>query len=127
MFAALLIRLVITAAAFAVAAAILDGMELSGGFLGLLWIAIIFGLVNAIVGTLLRILTFPLILLTLGLFAVIVNALLLEITDALTSKLTIDHFWWTSVWAAIIIAVVSVVIEAIIGRSVMRPRRGQTA
>lgn len=115
MLAALFVRLLITGAAFAVAAAVLDGMDVSGGFFTYLWIAAIFGVVNAIIGTILRILTFPLTLLTLGLFAIIVNALLLEITDGLTSHLTIDEFWWTAIWGALIIAVVSVVIESIIG------------
>ena len=46
-----------------------------------LWIALIFGLVNAILGTILRILTFPLTVVTLGLFSIIVDALLLNITD----------------------------------------------
>ena len=126
MILALLIRLLITGAGFAVAAAVLSGMDVSGGFWSYLWIAAIFGVVNAIVGTVLRILTFPLILLTLGLFAIVVNALLLEITQGLTDRLTIDEFWWTSIWAALIIAAVSVVIEAIIGPSVNRRRRRRT-
>ena len=103
------------AAAFAVTAWLLNGMEVSGGFFSYLWIALVFGVVNAIVGTILRILTFPLIILTLGLFAVIVNALLLELTDAITSDLTIDHFWWTAIWAALILGFVSVILGAIAG------------
>ena len=53
-------------------------------------------------------------LLTLGLFAVIVNAILLSITDALSSHLTIDDFFWTAIWAAIIL-VVTVALQLIIG------------
>ncbi len=125
MIVALLIRLLITGTAFAVAAALLSGMDVSGGFWGYLWISALFGIVNAIIGTVLRVLTLPLTLLTLGLFAIIVNALLLEITDALSSHLTIDEFWWTAIWAAIIIAVVSVVIEGVIGL-LPEGRRGAT-
>ena len=107
----LLLRLVVVAAAFGVTAWLLDGMDLSGGFFGALWVSVLFGIVNAIVGTLLRLLTLPLIVLTLGLFAIVVNALLLELTDALTSHLTIDEFFWTAIWAAIILAIVMVVLD----------------
>ncbi len=123
MFVALLVRLAITAVAFAVAEAVLSGMEVSGGFWTYLWIALIFGVVNAIIGTILHILALPLTILTFGLFAILVNALLLEITDALTSKLTIDDFFWTTIWATIIISVVSIVIEAVVVRVFDRPRR----
>ena len=111
----LLLGWAVLAVAFAITSWILDGMEVSGGFGGYLWVSLVFGLVNAILGTILRILTLPLVLLTLGLFAVIVNAILLSITDALSSHLTIDDFFWTAIWAAIILAVVTVVLQLILG------------
>ncbi len=123
MLIALLVRLAITAAAFAVAEALLPGMEVSGGFWTYLWVALIFGVVNAIIGTIVHILALPLTILTFGLFAILVNALMLEITDALTSKLTIDDFFWTTIWATIIISVVSMVLEAVVVRVADRPRR----
>jgi putative membrane protein len=114
MFLWLLIRIAVIAAAFGVTAWLLDGMDMSGGFFGYLWVAILFGLVNAIVGTVLRLLTLPLILLTFGLFAIIVNAALLGITDWLTDNLTIDEFWWTTIWASIILAIVMVLLEWVV-------------
>ncbi|RZU33711.1 phage holin family protein [Blastococcus saxobsidens] len=57
-----------------------------------LWIALIFGIVNAIVGPLLRLLSLPFVVLTLGLFLLVINAALLGITAALTSRLEIDGF-----------------------------------
>lgn len=114
MFVALLIRLAITGAAFAIAAWLLEGMDITGGFFAYLWIAILFGIVNAIVGTILRILTLPLTLLTLGLFSIIVNAILLELTDALTGDLEIDAFFWTAIGAALIISISATVIDLII-------------
>ena len=78
-------------------------------------------------GTLLRIITLPLTLLTFGLFAILINALLLEITDALTSNLTIDEFWWTAIWAAIILAVVMVVLELLLARVVAATERPAVA
>jgi putative membrane protein len=55
-----------------------------------LWIGLIFGVVNAVVGPVLRLLSLPFVLLTLGLFLLIINAALLGLTAALTDRLTID-------------------------------------
>jgi putative membrane protein len=113
--AGLLIRWLLLALAFAITSWLLSGMSVSGGFWGYLWIAALFGIVNAILGTILRIVTLPLTIITLGLFSIIVNALLLEITDAVSDHLTIDHFWWTAIWAAIIVSVVAVILDVIVG------------
>lgn len=116
-----LLRLAITAAAFAVTAWLLTGMDLSGGVLGAVWVSLLFGVVNAIVGTVVRIVTLPFTLLTLGLFSLIINAGLLKLTDAITSHLSIDEFWWTAIWAAIIVSVVSMILDQIVD-AVLRPR-----
>lgn len=121
MLGSLLVRWALLGLAFAATAWILGGVDVSGGFWGYVWVSAIFGIVNAIVGTVLRIITFPLTLLTLGLFSILVNALLLQITDAITNRLTIDEFWWTAIWAAIIMSLVSVVLDWIVG-SATRPR-----
>lgn len=96
-------------------------MDISGGFWGYVWVSALFGIVNAIIGTILRIITFPLTLLTLGLFSILVNAFLLQITDAITSNLTIDEFFWTAIWAAIIMSIVSVILDIMV-TAVRRPR-----
>ena len=108
---ALLLRWLVLAAAFGVTAWLLDGMDIEGGFGAYLWVSALFGLVNAVVGTLLRLLTLPLILVTFGLFSFVVTAALLELTDWLTSHLEIDAFFWTAIWAALIISIVGVLIE----------------
>jgi putative membrane protein len=110
----LLIRWAVLAAAFAVTTWLLSGIDVSGGFWGYLWVSALFGIVNAIVGTILRIITLPLTLLTLGLFSIVINALMLQLTDALSSHLTIDEFWWTAIWAAIILAIVAVILDVIV-------------
>jgi putative membrane protein len=110
-FARFLIGWALLAVAFGVTSWLLSGMEVSGGVWGYIWVSALFGIVNAIIGTIIRLFTLPLILITFGLFAVLVNALLLQITDALSSHLTIDEFWWTAIWAAIILAFVSVVLS----------------
>jgi putative membrane protein len=120
----LLISWAVLAVAFALTTWILSGISVSGGFWGYIWVSALFGIVNAILGTILRILTFPLILLTLGLFSVIVNALLLELTDALTDNLTIDSFFWSAIWAAIVLAIVSLILDLTVGRVARRELAG---
>jgi putative membrane protein len=121
MFASLLIRWAVFGVAFAVTSWLLPGPNVAGGFWSYVWVSAIFGVVNAVIGTILRILTFPLTLLTLGLFSVVVNAILLEITDGLTDRLFIDSFWWTAILAAIVMSVVSMILDAMLD-AVMQPR-----
>jgi putative membrane protein len=113
-FALLLVRWVALAAAFAFTAWVLNGMDITGGFWAYVWVALIFGIVNAIIGTILRVLTLPFNLITLGIVSLFVTAVLLSITDALTSHLTIDDFFWTTIWAAIILAVSAVFVEMVL-------------
>ena len=120
MIRSILISWAVLAVAFALTTWILSGISVSGGFWGYVWVSALFGIVNAFLGTLLRILTFPLILLTLGLFSVLVNALLLELTDALTDNLTIDSFFWSAIWAAIVLAIVSLILDLTVGRVARR-------
>ncbi|MGH3036456.1 MAG: phage holin family protein [Gaiellaceae bacterium] len=117
-----LIGWALLAVAFAVTSWLLDGVEVSGGVWGYIWVSALFGIVNAILGTILRLITLPLILLTFGLFAVLVNALMLQLTDALTDHLTIDEFWWTAIWAAIILSLVSFVLAVAVNSLVWRER-----
>ena len=75
----------------------------------------LFGIVNTFLGTLIRLLTLPFILLTFGLLLVLINASMLALTDAITSHLTIDEFWWTAIWAAILLSIITVVLDMIVG------------
>jgi putative membrane protein len=122
----LVIRWAVLAVAFAVTAWLISGMDVSGGVWGYIWVSALFGIVNAILGTVLRLLTLPLYILTLGLICIVVNAVLLEITDSITSHLTIDDFFWTAIWAAINLAIVSVIVDLAV-RALLpgtRPRGG---
>jgi putative membrane protein len=76
--------------------------------------------VNAFLGTVVRLLTLPFILLTFGVLAIFINALLLDVTDRLTDNLTIDEFWWTTVWASIILAIVTVVLDFVVAAVFVR-------
>jgi putative membrane protein len=118
---AFLIRWALLGVTFAVTAWILDGMDIEGGFWAYVWVSALFGVINAVIGTILRILTLPLTVLTLGLFSIVVNAIVLEITDWVTSDLSIDEFFWTAILAAIIMSIVSMVLDFVLG-SLVRPR-----
>jgi putative membrane protein len=80
-----------------------------------LWIGLIFGVVNAIVGPILRLLSLPFVVLTLGLFLLIVNAALLGLTAALTDRLMIDGFG-TAVLGGLIMAVAGWVADQLLDR-----------
>jgi putative membrane protein len=108
---------VLVAVAFWVTAAVLSGMSITGGVVDYLWLALLFGIVNALLGTIVRLLTLPLTILTLGLFGIVINAVMLEVTDRLSHSLTIDHFFWTAIWAAVILSIVEVVLNMTAGRA----------
>ncbi len=123
MLRSLIVRWVVIAIAFGITAWLLDGMDVSGGVTGALWVALIFGIVNAVIGTVLRIITLPLTVLTLGLFSIVVNAILLSLVDAITSDLTIDSFFWTTIWAALILAFTVVIVDFVLGKALPGGRR----
>ena len=128
-----LLRVIVNAAALWVASWVLPGMDISsaaasdavarsgisqdtqtvGILLAYLFIGLIFGVVNAFVRPLVRLLALPITILTLGLFAIVINAAMLYLTALISSytpvHLTIDSFFWTAVLAAIIISLVSLV------------------
>lgn len=89
----LLLRLVVLALIFWAVAELVSGITVHGGFWALLWIALLFSVVNLILGPLFRLLGLPLIVLTLGIFLLVINAGLLAITAGLTSHLDVDDFW----------------------------------
>lgn len=100
----LLASWIILALAFALAAWISPGMWLRGGISGGLWIAAVFGLLNLVLGTILRLLTAPLMLLTLGLFGIVINAVLLRMVAAGSPDLELDGFG-SALWGALLIAI----------------------
>lgn len=88
----LLVRIAVTGLAVWLAALIVPGVRLAEGdvvrqVLTVLGVAVIFGLVNGVLGSVLKLLTLPLTILTLGLFALVVNALLFWLTGAIASAL----------------------------------------
>jgi putative membrane protein len=107
------IRVLVNAAALWVADKIVDGIELSGDIWQILLIALVFGIVNAILKPILKLLSLPVLIITLGLFAIIINTALLAITAGLMENLTIVGFW-SAVLGSLVISVVGAVLNAII-------------
>ncbi len=101
-----LIRIAVNAVALWVAGGLIAGIDLSSNFVGVLFVALIFGVVNALIKPAALFLSLPAIIVTLGLFALVVNAGMLGLTAAVTDSLDIDGFW-SAVFGAIVISVVS--------------------
>ncbi|MCV7067199.1 phage holin family protein [Mycolicibacterium farcinogenes] len=113
-----LLRAAITGFALWVVTLIVPGIDFIGGDttlarVGIIFVvAVIFGLVNAFIKPIVQILSIPLYILTLGLIHIVINALMLWITSWITDNTTgwglhIDQFWWTAIWAAIVLSLVS--------------------
>lgn len=120
-----LLRAGLTGLALWVVTKFVSGVEFVGGNstlqrVGIIFVvAVIFGLVNAFVKPIVQLISLPLYIVTLGLFHVVVNALMLWITSRITEHTThwglyIDDFWWTAIWAAIVLSVVSWLLSLVI-------------
>ena len=111
-----LIRWAINAMALYVAVLIVPGIEFSGQWTDVLWLALISGLLNALVRPLLKFLTCPLIILTLGLFTIVVNTAMLLLTSSVGRSfglsLSVDGFW-SALVGSLVISIVSVVMSVI--------------
>ena len=118
-----LLRLLANMAALAVATWIFSGISLSGSdttskVLTMLVVALIFGVFNAILKPIFQIVTIPIVLLTLGLFLIVINALMLLLTSWVAGLFGVgwhvDSFW-TAVGGAIVVSIVSFIANAILG------------
>jgi putative membrane protein len=121
----ILIRLIINAIALWVAAQFVGGMELTGTIGGLFWVAIVFGVINALIRPIVSFFTCPFYLLTLGLFTFVVNALMLMLTAYLTQgNLDFSNFGSAFI-AGIVISIVSTLLSWFLPdrRDVERKRR----
>ena len=104
-----LIRLFVNALALTVAAWLLPGISMTGDFSGVLLVALVFGLLNALLKPILLFFSIPLLILTLGLFALVVNAVLLLITSSLLDSFDVSGFW-SAVLGSLVISVVTMLL-----------------
>jgi putative membrane protein len=115
----LLVRWVITSLALFAAAWLVPGIVVEGSGWGVYAaMAIVLGLVNAIVRPLLKLMTCPLIILTLGLFVLVINGLTLWLSSTIAANWFNVGFYvadfWSAFWGALIVSVVSVVLSALV-------------
>jgi putative membrane protein len=114
-----ILRWAINAIALYLAVIILPGIDLRSDLVSILWLALIFGLVNALFRPLIQILTCPLIILTLGLFTLVINTFLFWLTSVIGNSfgfgLTIsDPVWWNAFLGGLVVSIVSVVMTLIL-------------
>ncbi len=120
-----LLRAALTGVALWVVTLVVPGISFVGGDstaarIGIIFVvAVIFGLVNAIIKPVVQIISIPLYVLTLGLIHVVINAFMLMITSWITRHSThwglfIDSFWWTAIWAAIVLSLVTWLLSLVV-------------
>jgi putative membrane protein len=112
-----LVRLLVNAAALWVATRVVPGVTFAGGWLPLLAVAVVFGVVNAFIRPVAKILTFPLIIVTLGIFALVVNGLMLWLTSSLSDAVGLGFHvggFWAAFWGAVVVSLVSTILSMLV-------------
>jgi putative membrane protein len=112
-----LVRLLVNAIALWVATRIVPGVSYSGDVLPFLGVALVFGVVNAFVGPAAKLLALPLIVVTLGVFLLVVNGLLLWLTSTLAGSLGLGFHvsgFWAAFFGALVVSVVSMLLSVMI-------------
>lgn len=103
------IRLFVNALALSAAAWLVEGVRLRGEFGEVLLVALVFGVVNALLKPVLLFLSLPFLLVTLGLFTIVINAGLLLLTASVMAGLSVSGFG-AAVWGSLVVSLVSVVL-----------------
>jgi len=110
-------RLLVNAAALWVATRIVPGVTFTGDWLAFFGVALTFGVVNAFIGPIAKFLTFPIIIVTLGFFILIVNGLMLWLTSSLSGRLGLGFHvqgFWAAFWGALVVSIVSTVLTVLV-------------
>jgi putative membrane protein len=111
--------LLATAAAVWVAAQIIPGISHTGSVLALVGVALVFGIVNALIAPIVKLMALPFIIVTLGIFALVINALMLRLTSWLAGGLnlgfSVDGFW-PAFFGSIVISLVSALVMVVFDR-----------
>jgi putative membrane protein len=107
----IILRVVINAVALWVAAWIVPGINIDQNVGGLFLAAAVFGLVNAFIKPIVQFLSCPITILTLGLFTLVINALMLMFTSWATGGAISTDGFWAAFWGAIIISIVSTILS----------------
>jgi putative membrane protein len=107
----LLIRWAVLAFSMWIATLIVPGITVDGGLTTYLWVALLFGLINSVFGSIIKVLTFPVSIVTFGLFLFVVNAAMLSLTARWSEKLEVTGFW-SALLASLIISVITTLFKS---------------
>jgi putative membrane protein len=94
-----------------IATLVVPGITVDGGVTTYLWVALLFGLINSFFGSIIKVLTFPVSIVTFGLFLFVVNAAMLSLTARWSEKLEVTGFW-SALFASLIISVITTVFKS---------------
>lgn len=121
-----LLRLIVNAAGLYVATRLVDGVRFEGDWLTLVGVALVFGVVNAVVKPVTKFFTFPLIILTFGLFLLVINGLMLVLTSRISGwfdlGFTVSGFR-AAFLGALVVSVINALAGLVIGDSKKRSRQ----
>jgi putative membrane protein len=123
-----ILRWAVNAVALYLAIVILpERIELTSGLVSIIWLALIFGLINALFRPLLKFLTCPLIMLTLGLFTLVINTFLFWLTSVIGQSFGFgliinEPVWWNAFLGGLVVSIVSVVMTLVL-KDEMKGRR----
>jgi putative membrane protein len=115
----IILRLLINAAALWTATRLVNAISFTGDWCYLFAVALVFGVVNVLVRPLVKLLTLPLLIVTLGLFTFVVNALMLRLTGALSDALGLGFHvagFWPAFWGGLVISIVSFALTVFVAR-----------
>jgi putative membrane protein len=107
----LLIRWAVLAFSMWIATLVVPGITVDGGITTYLWVALLFGLINSVFGSIIKVLTFPVSIVTFGLFLFVVNAAMLSLTARWSEKLEVTGFW-SALLASLIISVITTLFKS---------------
>lgn len=98
----LLVSWFLNAIAIIITAFLLPGVHVINGFMTALWVALVLGIINAFIKPILILLTLPINILTLGLFTLVINALLIMLASSIVPGFRIDSFGWAILFAIVL-------------------------
>ncbi|MGI9041368.1 MAG: phage holin family protein [Gemmatimonadales bacterium] len=122
----LLLHWLVNAAALWVATRFIPGLSFEGGPVQLLAVAAVFGIVNSLLRPILTVLTCPLIVITLGLFTLVINAVMLMLTGWFSVRWNLGFAvsgFWAAFWGGLVVGLVSLVLSMAFGRGEKRDVR----
>lgn len=121
-----ILRVMINALSIVIAVKLVDGLTFAGEWWKIIIVGAVFGIVNSIIKPLVQFFTFPFIILTLGLFTLIINTLMLALTASVSDTFNLGFHirgFWPAFWGAMIVSLVSMLLSWVTGLRRIRYHR----